>query len=558
MAHLPSLGFGLGLRSKHYPYIFEHTPPVDFFEIISENFMDTQGRPLRNLEKIKAHYPVVLHGVSLSIGTVDPLSSVYLKKLKDLIAWLEPAWVSDHVCWTGVAHTNTHDLLPLPYTSQALDHLVDRIGRVQDTLGRTIALENPSTYLEFGSSTMGEAEFLAQMVDRSQCQLMLDVNNVYVSCYNHRWDAKAYLDTLPLDRVVQIHLSGHSNLGTHIIDTHDAAVIDPVWTMYQYVVKKAGRTLNTMIEWDDKIPDFPDLLAELEKAKEAARTCQHHGPLPDLHKEKAQDVFDQETSFGQVLTRMQQAILLGENKDDQASAWIKTKKDFAPHAQLQVYINAYRWRLKDVVAQDYDALAQYMGQSAFASLLGAFVEEEVSTDFNIARYGAKLPAFISKTLGQGTFAHELSVLENAIAQLSDKDETHPLESAHLTNVTPQDFVEMRLYPRKALELFAFEWDVHTYFSAFVEKRPLPDPAQTPTYLAVFRHGGDMWRLPLERDEFALLSTLFEGKTVGQALDALPEDFPQEKVSVWFSRWITNGLLAYNEAFDLTLNKEDAA
>ncbi|MCA0371184.1 MAG: DUF692 domain-containing protein, partial [Proteobacteria bacterium] len=493
MEKIPALGFGLGLRATHYPYIFEHTPPVDFFEIISENFMDTQGRPIRNLEKIRAHYPVVMHGVSMSIGTLDPMSSVYLKKLKDLVSWLNPPWITDHVCWTGIAHTNTHDLLPLPYTPQALAHLVDRINRVQDALGRPMGFENPSTYLEFGASTMDEAEFLAQMVDRSGCQLLLDVNNVYVSCYNHRWDVKTYLDTLPLDRVVQIHLAGHANKGTHIIDTHDGPVIDPVWTMYQYVVEKAGRTPNTMIEWDDKIPEFPVLFAELEKARQAARTAAHHGPLPDLKQAKDVTPFDTQTDFGGVLTRMQDAILAGSKGPSTAHTWIRTKADFAPDVQLRVYINAYRWRLKDVVAQDYDVLATCLGAQVFTELLNDFVETEVSTNFNIGRFAAKLPDFLKKKYPQDPFAYELCILENAIAQLADEPETSPLETRHLEGVTPENLMQMRLFPRKSLALFDFSYDVNAYFGAFVEKRPLPVPEKKQTYLAVYRHDAEMWR-----------------------------------------------------------------
>ena len=192
----PSLGFGLGLRPKHYPYIFENSPDVDWFEIVSENFMDTDGRPKRNLARIKERYPIVMHGVAMSIGTVDPLNSEYLSKLKKLIDYVQPAWVSDHLCWTGIAHKNSHDLLPVPYTEEALKHIISRIKQVQDYLERPIALENPSTYLEFKTSHIPEAEFIARMAEESGCNLLLDVNNVYVSCYNHRLDAKAYIDTL--------------------------------------------------------------------------------------------------------------------------------------------------------------------------------------------------------------------------------------------------------------------------------------------------------------------------------------------------------------------------
>ncbi|MFO1241643.1 MAG: DUF692 domain-containing protein [Rickettsiales bacterium] len=244
----PHLGFGLGLRIPHYTHIFEHWPDVDWFEIISENFMDTDGRPKRNLARIRERYPVVMHGIALSIGTVDPLNSEYLQKLKNLIDFVQPAWVSDHLCWTGIAHKNSHDLLPVPYTEEALKHIVARIKQVQDFLERPIALENPSTYLEFKSSRIPEQEFIAAMTKDSGCSLLLDVNNVYVSCYNHRLDPKAYIDALPLDKVAQIHLSGHSNMGTHIVDTHDDHVVDEVWKLYRYVVHKAGRVPNTMVD----------------------------------------------------------------------------------------------------------------------------------------------------------------------------------------------------------------------------------------------------------------------------------------------------------------------
>ena len=272
----PYLGFGLGLRIPHYAHILETKPAVDWFEIISENFMDTDGRPKRKLVEFREHYPIVMHGVAMSIGTADTLNSEYMRKLKTLKNWLKPAWISDHLCWTGIAHKNSHDLLPVPYTEEALKHITQRIKEVQDFLECPIALENPSTYLEFKASEISEAEFTARMAKDSGCNLLLDVNNVYVTCFNHRVDAKAYIDALPLNQVIQIHLSGHSNMGTHIIDTHDNHVVDGVWQLYKYVTHRAGRTFNTMIEWDDRIPEFPVLYGELEKAKAAAKDAQHY------------------------------------------------------------------------------------------------------------------------------------------------------------------------------------------------------------------------------------------------------------------------------------------
>lgn len=272
----PNLGFGLGLRSVHYPYILQHWPNVDWFEIISENYMDSQGRPRYVLERIAERYPIVMHGVSLSIGSSDPLDRDYLQKLKRLANKLPAVWVSDHVCWTGVAGQNAHDLLPIPFTEETLKHVVSRIRTVQEILERPLILENPSSYLTFAQSTMSEWEFLTRMTEETDCGLLLDVNNVYVSSVNHDLDPAEYLRSLPHDRVVQFHLAGHTNCRTHIIDTHDGPVIDPVWELYRLAHELTGG-VSTLLEWDAKIPEFPILHAEILKAK---RFIQENGPLP--------------------------------------------------------------------------------------------------------------------------------------------------------------------------------------------------------------------------------------------------------------------------------------
>jgi hypothetical protein len=211
-----------------------------------------------------------MHGVSLSIGSPEQLNREYLKKLKILADFLDSPWVSDHLCWTGTGGKNTHDLLPLPYTQETLTHVIDRIKQVQDTLGRYILLENPSTYVEFNASAIPEWEFLAQLAVKADCGLLLDVNNVYVNAFNHKYDARKYIDALPADRIVQIHLAGHRNLGSHIIDTHDNVVADEVWKLYAYTMRRKG-LISTMIEWDEHVPEFPVLLAELDKARHAAQ-----------------------------------------------------------------------------------------------------------------------------------------------------------------------------------------------------------------------------------------------------------------------------------------------
>lgn len=266
----PDLGFGLGLRAPHYDLILKERPKaVDWFEIISENFIEAHQGYRDFLADLRRDYPLVMHGVSLSIGSADALNRDYLKKLKALADFLNPAWVSDHLCWTGVHGKNSHDLLPMPYTEAALTHVVARIKEAQDALGRRIVLENPSTYVEFKASSMPEWEFLSRMAEEGDCGLLLDVNNVYVSAFNHGYDAKKYIDAIPADRIVQIHLAGHKHCGTHIIDTHDSRVINEVWELYRHTVAAKGR-ISTLVEWDDHIPEFDVLLSELDKARAAA------------------------------------------------------------------------------------------------------------------------------------------------------------------------------------------------------------------------------------------------------------------------------------------------
>jgi uncharacterized protein len=266
---LPSLGFGLGLRTEHYNTILETKPKVDWFEALSENYMIPGGKPLNYLDKIRADYPMVLHGVSLSIGSTTPFEREYLSDLKKLADRIQPAWISDHLCWTGVHGQNIHDLLPLPYTEETAKHVAERVKIVQDYLGRQILLENVSSYASYVDSTMTEWEFITEIANAADCLLLLDVNNIYVSSYNHNFDAKAFIDGVPKKRVQQIHLAGHQNNGDYIIDTHDAPVIDPVWDLYEYAIAKLG-AVSTMIERDDQIPELGELVQELQIARNIA------------------------------------------------------------------------------------------------------------------------------------------------------------------------------------------------------------------------------------------------------------------------------------------------
>ena len=544
--NFPHLGYGLGFRPTHFSYIKENNPDIDWFEIITENYMDTGGRPRRLLDELKERYPIVMHGVSLSIGTVDPLNSEYLEKLKALEQDVKPKWISDHLCWTGVAHKNTHDLLPVPYTEEALKHIVERIKQVQDYLGRRLVLENPSTYLEFTCSTMSEWEFISRMVEESGCGLLLDVNNIYVSCFNHRWDPKTYIDAMPLNDVAQIHLAGHSNMGTHIIDTHDDHVIDEVWALYAYVIQKAG-LISTMVEWDDNIPEFPVILEEINKARHWAKQAAGPTKIP-VFKSFRDNIRPSEklTPYNEELSDMQEAILSGDGHMMRPEERIVPKPDFSPEEQIQSYINGYRYRLFDIVYEDYPALIKAMGQEEFNELLDKYIEDTPSQHFNVARYIDKFPEYVREHVQP--FLYELAVLETAISRIFDFDETKVLSQGDIEGLTPESFMTQHLYPRKAMKLFAFSYPVNAYYEQYLKGDNPDTPEKSSSYVAVFRHNDEMWRLDLQEQEYMVLSSLFSGLNVGEALSAvLPENDNEEQVmhnvGQWFSRWMSNGLLA---------------
>ncbi|GAB2590957.1 DUF692 domain-containing protein [Dyella jejuensis] len=266
---LPYLGYGLGLRTEHYEALLADPAGVEWLEIVSENYMVDGGLPLVWLERFRQRFPLVMHGVSLSIGSTDPLDEAYLARLAALARRIEPAWVSDHLCWTGVQGVNLHDLMPLPYTEEALQHVVDRIRRVQDILKRRILLENVSSYVSFAASQLREGEFLAEVAQRADCLLLLDINNVYVSAINHGFSALDYLRDLPPSRIQQFHLAGYEQGDRLIIDTHDAPVSSAVWELYQEAVRRFGR-VSTMIERDDHFPPLAELISELGHARALA------------------------------------------------------------------------------------------------------------------------------------------------------------------------------------------------------------------------------------------------------------------------------------------------
>lgn len=268
-----TLGYGLGARPQHYEALLgEHLGSVSWLEALTDNYLVPGGKPLHYLERLRAHYAVVLHGVSLSIGSSDPLNRDYVRSVRALADRIEPAWISDHLCWTGVDGINLHDLMPLPFTEETVRHVVSRVHAVQELLGRRLVLENVSSYVSFAVADMTEWEFLREIAQRADCLLLLDVNNVYVSSVNHGFDPLAYLRGIPAERVQQFHLAGHQVQGDYLIDTHDAPICDAVWQLFAAAVARFG-PIATMIERDDNIPELAELLAELDRARSIARTA---------------------------------------------------------------------------------------------------------------------------------------------------------------------------------------------------------------------------------------------------------------------------------------------
>jgi uncharacterized protein (UPF0276 family) len=277
------LGFGLGLRTDHFEYILQHQPDIDWFEVLSENYLVAGGKPRYYLEAIAEQYPVVMHGVSMSIGSTDPLDMDYLKALKKLSNDIQPKWISDHICWTSIHGVNSHDLLPLPYTEETVNHVAQRVRQVQDVLGRRILLENVSSYLSYQDSTMDEWDFLSQVAEAADCLILLDINNIYVSARNHHFNPLDYLNKIDSRRVQQFHLAGHSDYGDYVIDTHDHDIPPSVWTLYQTAIERFG-AVSTMIERDANIPQFPALYNELLEAKNIANlTLPDHPALARSH-----------------------------------------------------------------------------------------------------------------------------------------------------------------------------------------------------------------------------------------------------------------------------------
>ena len=531
------LGFGIGLRPKHYREFLETAPAVDWVEAISENFMGVGGRPLAVLEKVRRERPVVLHGVSLAVGSVEPLDPRYLKDWKTLVDRIEPSIVSDHLCW-GRAHGRyAHDLLPEAFTEEAVHRVAARVRQAQDFLGRRIALENVSSYLTFKQSELTEWEFLAQVAREADCDVLLDVNNIFVSSRNHGFDPDAYLAGIPVERVVQVHLAGHQRRPEIIIDTHDGPVSDEVWALYRRALARFGR-VPTLIEWDDAVPALEVVIAEAEKARAVATAL----PLP-ARGERVGVRGDHSTVS---LTSNTQHLLFAaicdpEPVSEAAQALITEHPPLTAKARLELYAEMYWLRMRDALRGSFPAVHGALGDEHFDALVADFLREHPSTHHSLDRLGAPFSDFL-QTASPGWA--DVAALEWARAESFISLDGPVVPFSELQAIPPEDWGELSLQAHPSLRVLELARDPQPSVRAQREAAPIPDAPATPTALVVWRSGFTVFHAPIAAREAAALRALLVGASLPELLAPF-EDLDDGGVAAFeaLHSWFAEGMVA---------------
>jgi uncharacterized protein (UPF0276 family) len=498
-----NLGFGLGLRQKHVEHIIKEKPKqVDWFEVISENYFNPNSSKRDEVEKIRRDYPFVMHGVSMSIGSTDELNTEYLNKLKELSNWLEPQLISDHICWTGINNFNSHDLLPVPYIEESLKNMVKKVKQVQDFLGRRIALENPSTYLEFEGSQINEWDFIRYVAEEADCDLLLDVNNVYVNCFNHGYESKKYIDAIPAKRVAQIHLAGHKNFNTHIVDTHSDYIADEVLELYKYTITKIGKR-SSMIEWDAEIPGLEVMISELEKVKEASS---------EGYREKLDGVNDKRNNFREhycdsdlvgLYNYFQSNLLNPKQAENKPEQWVKKKDRLNEDEQFDIYSHAYRVRLFETIVKEYKASEKYLGEKNFHMVVRSYIEYQPSKFFNMDDYIFALPEFARKYVDD--VSYELMVLEAEIMKLNEQRVIDFANKEGIVKLAEKDDFTLP----ESVKILKFSNDVNAVYKACFEDKisrlEIEDVAGKECFLMLTKEENAVYRTTLSKDEYLALS-----------------------------------------------------
>lgn len=549
----PLLGCGVGLRTQHYARVTEEWPKMDWFEAVTENFMDSGGRPIRVLEEVRAHYPVALHGVSLSVGSADPLDCRYLERLKALADRIDPAIVSDHLCWTGVEGENLHDLLPLPFTEEAVEYLAARIRQVQDAIGRRILVENVSTYVTYKHSTLPEWEFLTAVARRADCGILLDLNNVYVNSKNHGFDPADYVRGVPGELVGQFHLAGHTDMGDFLFDTHSAEIVSPVWDLYREALRLYGQ-VTTLIEWDEAVPEFGRLAAEADKAREiykrfpARKTGAPQAPPPLF---AGQGGAARTASEAPASMREAQKLFKSALRDATHADVKKVSGTFhiARPERISVYSNGYVARLNEALSEVFEAVRHLVGHDVFTDLVEDYATVYPSHDYNLNNVGRHLPEFLktgrfTEKLG---FLPDLAALEWQVCRSFHAFDEKPFELASLKAASEEDWSHLRLTFQPSLGLVESTWPILDLWNA--RRAPLSglkiDLVGRPQRVLVWRQGTDIRCELLDPLQHRLLSELLSRRTLGEACEAIAESMSDDEalnVREWFAAWSSRGLI----------------
>ena len=552
-------GFGLGLRTPHYADFLAAKQPVDWLEIITDNFLVDGGKPLQMLDRIRRDYPMAMHGVAMSIGAAGGVDATYLRRVKALADRIQPLWVSDHLCWIGPGPEQLHDLYPLPYTDEAARHVITQIQRAQDLLQRQLVIENVSSYINFAGNAASEWQFLSHIANSADCLLLVDVNNIYVSSVNHGFDPLDYLHALPAKRVQQIHLAGHADYGSYIVDTHDHPVAAPVWDLYAQACQRFG-AVATMIERDDDIPPLPTLLQELSVARDiaarelappaASETMQNPSDTAAMAQAWPEAIAPSQAPNLQQLQRQLSHYLLDQADAASASAveeLLHTKPPATSQQRLGIYHHAYRARLAEVLADSFAKTNLYMGSDGFAEVATAFAVQQPPRTRSLGRYGADLPAYLGALYPDNPELRELAQLDWDLRSRFDGADAPALNATTAANPAASAWLSWTAPLHPSLVLRSVSSNVAQLWRAIDADEDVPEvhystEAKT---LAIWRKELQPHFQTLDSNEAVFLHCLAGGQSIEDAANNLADSpvlADPQTLGRWLQAWLENGLL----------------
>ncbi len=547
--HWPILGCGAGLRSDHYSFILSEKPKISWFEAISENFMDSGGRPLEILTQVRQNYPVALHGVSLSIGSADPLNKIYLQRLKKLADRIEPFVVSDHLCWSGVEGESLHDLLPLAMTEEAVDYVARRIQQVQETLGRKILIENVSTYVTYKHSTLPEWEFLTETARRAGCGILLDLNNIYVNARNHGFNPLTYIQKVPAELVGQFHLAGNTDKGEYLFDTHSGQVGDPVWKLYQKALELYG-PVSTLVEWDAEIPVFEKLLAEVAKAQTIYQ-CFVDQPKPPLTfspRKYPVEMIEKNRSSLLADQKKMKVLVCPKGSSAEESPFLNPQGSVSGQERMQVYAEGYTARILETLSETCVAVKHILGEAAFLQIAQGYARQYPSQSYNLTDAGRKLPDYFEETDWKDRFPFlpDLARLECLVMDSFHEFPEDSFDPACLAGLDEGGWDKLYLNFQPFVKILKSSWPILSLWEA--RSTPLKDLhvrlEGRPQSVLVYRRASEVFCKEITSAQYEMLSGLLSGKNLGEVCGEL-EKISEEELPLleWFSFWSSQGLLA---------------